>query len=42
MRQEPSDMTRNLPAPKVPDLQQPGNYIDLARLGTAALTTDVY
>lgn len=34
-------MTRNLPAPKVPDLQQPGNYIDLARLGTAALTTYV-
>ncbi|CAM3141767.1 hypothetical protein BZK31_06505 [Pseudomonas floridensis] len=34
-------MAADLPAPKVPDLQQPGNYIDLVQLGTADLLTYV-
>ncbi|MCH5512554.1 hypothetical protein ABNM12_09715 [Pseudomonas syringae] len=32
-------MALDLPAPKVPDLQQPGNYLDLDQLGGADLTT---
>ncbi|RXT60244.1 hypothetical protein [Pseudomonas syringae] len=32
-------MALNFPAPKVPDLQQPGNYLDLDQLGSADLTT---
>ncbi|QHE96681.1 hypothetical protein LCG56_25975 [Pseudomonas cannabina pv. alisalensis] len=32
-------MALDLPAPKVPDLQQPGNYLDLDQLGSADLVT---
>ncbi|KPW95530.1 hypothetical protein ALO75_05050, partial [Pseudomonas syringae pv. coryli] len=32
-------MALDLPAPKVPGLQQPGNYLDLDQLGSVDLTT---
>ncbi|WP_082304587.1 hypothetical protein [Pseudomonas amygdali] len=32
-------MALDFPAPKVPDLQQPGNYLDLDQLGSADLLT---
>ncbi|KPX85785.1 Uncharacterized protein ALO59_03168 [Pseudomonas amygdali pv. mellea] len=35
-------MALDFPAPKVPDLQQPGNYLDLDQLGSADLLTWIY